>query len=94
MVIKPVSALRNNFVEISKLVHERHEPVFLTRNGSGDMVVMSMAKFNEQKARLELYAGLARSEADSAAGRVVDFDVVKSELYDMLTAKGAKFEDC
>jgi len=86
MVIKPVSALRNNFVEISNLVHEQHQPVFLTRNGYGDMVVMSMAKYSEQKAMLDLYAGLARSEADSAAGRVVDYDEVSKKTYDMLQA--------
>jgi len=92
MIIKPVSELRNNFTEISKLVHEKHQPVFLTRNGSGDMVVMSMAKYNEQKAKLDLYAGLARSEADSLAGRVVDYDVVKNELYGILESKGATLE--
>ena len=41
-MIRPVSDLRNNFAEISKTVHETAQPVFLTKNGYGDMVVLSM----------------------------------------------------
>jgi len=90
MIIKPISELRNNFVGISKIVHENREPVFLTRNGSGDMVVMSIEQYNEQKAKLELYAGLARSEADSAAGRVIPLEDSKRRIYELLESKGAK----
>jgi hypothetical protein len=36
--IRPISDLRNNFTEISRIVHESKEPVFLTKNGYGDMV--------------------------------------------------------
>ncbi|MBQ3957066.1 MAG: type II toxin-antitoxin system Phd/YefM family antitoxin, partial [Clostridia bacterium] len=43
--IRPVSDLRNNFADISKTVHETAQPVFLTKNGYGDMVVMSMEAF-------------------------------------------------
>jgi hypothetical protein len=42
-MIRPVSDLRNNFAEISRLVHETAEPVFLTKNGYGDMVAESEA---------------------------------------------------
>ncbi|WP_343121288.1 type II toxin-antitoxin system Phd/YefM family antitoxin, partial [Intestinimonas butyriciproducens] len=41
-MIRPVSDLRNNFADISKTVHETAKPVFLTKNGYGDMVVMSI----------------------------------------------------
>ena len=44
-MIRPVSDLRNNFAEISKIVHETAQPVFLTKNGYGDMVVLSMEAF-------------------------------------------------
>lgn len=40
--IRPISDLRNNFAEVSREVHEHNEPVFFTKNGYGDMVVMSM----------------------------------------------------
>ncbi len=42
-IIRPVSDLRNNFNEISELCHAGNEPVFITRQGKGDMVVMSHA---------------------------------------------------
>jgi prevent-host-death family protein len=44
-MIRPVSDLRNNFADISKTVHETAQPVFLTKNGYGDMVVLSMEAF-------------------------------------------------
>ncbi len=47
--IRPVSDLRNNFADISKIVHETAEPVFLTKNGYGDMVVMSIEAYEERK---------------------------------------------
>ncbi|HZK39484.1 MAG TPA: type II toxin-antitoxin system Phd/YefM family antitoxin [Clostridia bacterium] len=43
--IRPISDLRNNFADISKTVHESAQPVFLTKNGYGDMVVMSLEKY-------------------------------------------------
>ena len=46
-MIRPVSDLRNNFADISKTVHETEQPVFLTKNGYGDMVVMSMEAFEK-----------------------------------------------
>ena len=52
-MIRPVSDLRNNFADISKTVHETAQPVFLTKNGYGDMVVLSMEAFeNLQEAEL------------------------------------------
>ena len=47
--IRPVSDLRNKFTEISRIVHEDKEPVFLTKNGYGDMVVMSLDDYRERK---------------------------------------------
>lgn len=40
--IRPLSDLKDNFADISKIVHETGQPVFLTKNGYGDMVVMIM----------------------------------------------------
>ena len=47
--IRPVSDLRNKFTEISRIVHEDKEPVFLTKNGYGDMVVMSLDDYEARK---------------------------------------------
>lgn len=43
--IRPVTDLRNNYTEISRVLHERPGPIFLTKNGYGDMVVMSMETY-------------------------------------------------
>ena len=67
-IIKPISDLRNKANEISALVHKKHEPVFITKNGEGDMVVMSLAHYGEIERRLELYAKLAAAQAEVAAG--------------------------
>ena len=42
-IIKPISDLRNKSKRMSKLAHESKEPIFITKNGEGDMVLMSIA---------------------------------------------------
>ena len=58
-IIKPISDLRNKTNQISDLVHKSHEPVFITKNGEGDMVLMSLAKYGEMERTLDLYEKLA-----------------------------------
>lgn len=67
-IIKPISDLRNKANEISDLVHKSTEPVFITRNGEGDMVVMSMALYSRLERQLELYSKLAVAQSRVAAG--------------------------
>ncbi len=64
-IIRPISDLRNNFTEISKIVHEQREPVFLTKNGYGDMVVMSMESFEAMQFEGEIYSKLAEAEREA-----------------------------
>ena len=66
--IRPISDLRNKAHEISNLCHESDEPVFITKNGTDDLVVMSMAAYERDQARLELYQLLDEAEADVRAG--------------------------
>jgi prevent-host-death family protein len=68
-IIRPISDLRNNFTSISEAVHTENEPVFLTKNGKGDMVVMSLEYYEQQLARIELYQKLneAREEIRNGA---------------------------
>ncbi|MCL1806612.1 MAG: type II toxin-antitoxin system Phd/YefM family antitoxin [Oscillospiraceae bacterium] len=65
--IKPISELRNT-TEISELCHNIKEPVFITKNGYGDLVVMSMETYERSQAMADLYRKLGESEADLAAG--------------------------
>jgi len=72
--IRPISDLRNHSNEISEFCRTAHEPVFITKNGVGDMVVLSLEMYERQQAQLELYAKLAEAEAEIAAGaKGVDF---------------------
>lgn len=66
--IRPISDLRNKSHEISKLAHESGEPVFITKNGEGDLVVMSVAAFEREQARLELYRLLDEADEDVRRG--------------------------
>ena len=76
--IRPVSDLRNNFADISRTVHETREPVILTKNGYGDMVVMSYEEYQniqyEMGVTRELRA--AELEAESTAERYAHDDVM------------------
>ena len=66
--IRPISDLRNNANDISEFCHQEREPVFITKNGVGDMVVMSMETYERQQSLLKLYANLSEAEADIAGG--------------------------
>ncbi len=61
--IRPISDLRNNANEISEFCHKYREPVFITKNGTGDMVVMSIEEYENQQGLLELYGKLSEAEA-------------------------------
>ena len=67
-IIKPVSDLRNKFNEISKICHREGKPIFLTKNGKGDLVVMSLAAYEKKEALLELYRKLSIAEQQSERG--------------------------
>lgn len=69
-VIKPISDLRNKANEISQLVHNADEPVFITRNGEGDMVVMSLTHYAKLQKKLELLNKLSAAQAQNAAGDI------------------------
>lgn len=64
-MIRPVSDLRNNFAEISKTVHETSQPVFLTKNGYGDMVVLSMEAYENLQFESEVYFKLREAEREA-----------------------------
>ena len=64
-MIRPISDLRNNFADISKTVHETAKPVFLTKNGYGDMVVMSMEAYENLQFDSEVYVKLREAEREA-----------------------------
>ena len=64
--IKPISELRNNFNGISEICHKNGEPIYLTKNGKGDLVVMSLALFEKYMSLLDLYQKLSVAEQQAA----------------------------
>ena len=72
--IKSSTDLRNNYNEISSFCHETQEPLFITKNGRGDLAVMSIDLFNRFMAKYELYQLLEQSESDSKNDRTLTFE--------------------
>ena len=62
--IRPVSDLRNHFAEITHEVQASKEPVFLTKNGVGSLVVMSMEAYEELMENAAIDASIAEAEAE------------------------------
>lgn len=86
--IRPISDLRNNSNEISEFCRSSREPVFITKNGVGDMVVQSVEMYERMQAQLELYARLAEAEAAIAAGdEGEDFFTVAEKMRKKLTGR-------
>ena len=77
--ILPIKDLKNT-AKISALCEETDGPVFITKNGYGAMVLMSLRHYEEAFARMELYRDLDEAEADIAAGRVAEVKTSLAEL--------------
>ena len=68
--IIPIRDLKNT-TAISECCHAVGEPIFVTKNGYGDMVVMSMEAYEERMRMLDVYAKLASAEQQVASGQVL-----------------------
>lgn len=64
--IRPVSDLRNHFAEITREVQRSNDPVFLTKNGVGSLVVMSMETYEQNRYDSQVYDKLREAELQAA----------------------------
>jgi len=84
-MIRPSADLRNRYVEISEYCHTHDQPVFVTRNGTGDLAVMSIELYERLIGRKELYAALEKGIRDEESGRTVAADGVIQRTREQLT---------
>ena len=78
--IRPSAYLRNNYNEISEFCHSKMEPVFITKNGHGDLAVLSIDAYEKFCGRYELYHLLDEAIESEKSGDFIDYDDFITEL--------------
>ncbi len=84
--IRPSADLRNNYNEISQFCHEYSEPVFITKNGKGDLAVLSIEAYEKLCGKFELYNLLNEGLQAEKSGNTQPFDDVIADLKKGLNA--------
>jgi PHD/YefM family antitoxin component YafN of YafNO toxin-antitoxin module len=78
--IQSSTDLRNNYNEISTFCHESREPVFITKNGQGDLAVMSIETYEMLNGKIELYRLLDEGRSAANEGRKRAYSEVFSDI--------------
>ena len=78
--IRSSADLRNSYNEISTFCHDYSEPVFITKNGKGDLAVMSIEAYEQLIGRYELYGMLQDGLSDVNEGKTRPFSETMSDL--------------
>ena len=68
MIITASAALRNDYTSISNMAKETKEPIYITKNGEGDLVLMSIDAFEKREQRLQLRAKILQAEQERIEG--------------------------
>jgi prevent-host-death family protein len=84
--IRPITDLRNT-TEISEICHAQQEPIFITKNGYGDLVIMSIETYERQIALPDIYIKLSMAEKQIAEGVPL---LDGAEVFKKLRSKYAK----
>lgn len=78
--IKSSADLRNNYNEISTFCHSYPEPVFITKNGKGDLAVMSIEFYENLTSRFELYSQIKEGMDDIVSGNTRPFSDTMADI--------------
>lgn len=78
--IRSSADLRNNYNEISTLCHDYAEPVFITKNGKGDLAVLSIEAYEQLVSRLQLYSLLQEGLTEADNGQALPFSDTMTEI--------------
>lgn len=79
-VIRASADLRNKYADISNYCHATNEPIFVTKNGQGDLAVMSIEEYDRLQAKLVLYSKLLEGLSDVQAQRVHPFENTMADI--------------
>ena len=90
MIIKPSASLRNKYTEISKLCHKTNEPIFITKNGEGDLVLMSIEKYEKMLDEIKLVPELIKAEKRISESEYYSIEEFKSKADKLLNSKVAE----
>jgi len=78
--IRPSADLRNNYNEISEFCHKYTEPVFITKNGQGDLAVMSIETYELLSGKMDLYRLIDEGLESDKIGKTRPMDVVFTDI--------------
>jgi prevent-host-death family protein len=86
VTIKPSSELQSNYSEIIKICHEHNEPVFITENGHGDTVLLSIRRYNQLVGKQDLYRLIDEGLEAEHNGQVTPYKEAMASIREKIEA--------